>query len=829
MRLTSTRVLLFTLFGLLVTGCDGCLDFFDGGDDPPSVTEAGVGDACTSDGNCRLGLACRTGFCAPAGTSVEGALCRLSGECAPGLYCGGRRVCETAGTAAVDENCESTTDCTPGLLCSLSGFSLRCAEAGTADLGDTCANTAGCLAGLSCGDATGRMVCASPAPTVGPTDGGVPLPPATIPFWAGERCGGDVSEVRAYFDVPRGVPADGDFYRLPFPNDARRTATGLDLGNHPHPGTALSVDVIDRYLRASEEDLRGFSTNPAIYFRFSRPYDWASLDGALELVDITPGSPTYGQPSGLAWLTTAGMITKYICPNWMAMRTPHGAPLRPGTTYAAILSTAVRPEPSSGTAFARAPDFAAVLAPTAPADTALAGAYTAYAPLRDYLADIARDPATLLTAAVFTTQPVEDIAQRLREVIRAAAAPTLSDVTVCAAGVTSPCDDGTPQRACVAEGPDFVEVHGRIALPIFQQGTAPYENPEDGGGIARDASGAPTVARTENVCFALTIPKAPMPIGGWPLMLYAHGTGGSFRGAASDLATDVSSASSSVRAATLAIDLPEHGARRGASTRAPQELFYNFANPRAARDNVMQGAADLYSLVYFASSYAADAMRSPTGEALDFDASRIVLFAHSQGATHASLMLPWESELAAVVLSGNGGDLTQSLLTKTQPVNIARVLPLALLDFDGTGALSGGEWHPVLGLFQQYFDSVDPVNYARRFAYEPPTGDLGRHLFMTYGPGDTYSTEATMQSLSRAAGFPIVRPVLVDFGLAQVDAPLSANRTVGTSTRTQGLRQYTPEDGEDGHFVSTRTTAGRADTLRFVRGALAGETPIIGE
>ena len=829
MRLLSSRTaLLFALCALFSTGCQGCIDFFDGGDPAVGVTGAGVGDPCTANRNCRLGLACEGMTCQPSGTTLEGQLCRLSGECAPGLYCGDRRVCEAAGTGAEGDTCAATSDCAQGLLCELSGFSTRCTASGPGDLSDACTGPYSCLAGLTCGDSVGRAVCASAAATGGVPDGGV-APPPVLPAWAGVECGTDVSEVRAYFDVPRDPATDGDFYRLPYPNDARRTATGLDLAGFPHPGTALDVDVVDRYLRGSEQDLRGFSTNPTLYFRFSRPYDWASLDGALQLVDITPGSPTYGAFSGLAWLTTGGQITKYICPNWLAMRTPHGAPLRPGTTYAALVSTAVRPDPASGTSFAQAPDLTALLAPTAPAEAALASAYAAYAPLRAYLADTMRDPATVLTGAVFTTQPADELAPRLREVLHAASAPTLFDVERCDTGVTSPCDDGTPQRACVAEGADFLELHGRIALPIFQRGTEPYENPEDGGGIERDSSGAPTIARTENVCFALTVPKAPMPAEGWPLLLYAHGTGGSFRGAATEFATELSAAGSPVLAATLAIDLPEHGARRGASTRPPEELFYNFANPRAARDNVAQGAADLYSLVYFATTYAADAATSPTGEALSFDATRIALFAHSQGATHASLMLPWEPGLAAVVLSGDGGDLTQSLLTKRSPVDIARVLPLALLDVDGRGGLSGGEWHPVLGLFQQYFDSVDPVNYARRFASEPPAGDTGRDLFMTYGPGDTYSTERTMQSLALAAGFPIVRPVLVDFGLPQVDAPLSANRAVGAGTRTQGLRQYAPSPGDDGHFVSTNTTQGRADSLRFVRGALAGGVPTIGE
>ncbi|NIS36285.1 MAG: hypothetical protein GWO04_42965, partial [Actinobacteria bacterium] len=61
--------------------------------------------------------------------------------------------------------------------------------------------------------------------------------------------------------------------------------------------------------------------------------------------------------------------------------------------------------------------------------------------------------------------------------------PTITDLTLCDGTATSPCDDGTMQRSCGSVDPDFHEIHGRIELPIFQQGTPPYETPEDGGGI----------------------------------------------------------------------------------------------------------------------------------------------------------------------------------------------------------------------------------------------------------------------------------------------------------------------------------------------------------
>ncbi len=830
-------------FAALLISQGGCA-FFDSGDDDDDdfmigddsgvVTRGGgVGDSCDPRNTCRASLACTMGTCQPSGMGTMGATCELTGDCGENLYCGATRTCEAAGQAAAGGDCESTAGCTKGLVCTLAGFGGRCLEAGMGDIGDACAGADDCLAGLSCIMASAAAAqCASP-PRAMP---GVPVPPFPLPYWAGVTCEAPSGDPRAYFEVPR-AGSTADFFRLPFPNDIRRKDGHVDLEGHPHPGTALSIDIIDRYLRASETDLSGFSNNPIVYFRFSEPYDWGTVGDAIRIVDITPGSPSYGQSTSLGWLTTSGPLSKYLCENWLAMRPGHGDPLRHGTTYAAIVAkTMVR---AMGGAFDRDQDFEVMLGTTMPSDAALRPAWQAYAPLRAYLDDDSQmqDASDVLVAAVFTTQEPEALVPRVRQVIRARPAPTLSDVTVCTAGARSPCDDGE-DRVCGAPNDRYIEVQGRIELPIFQQGTAPYEDPEDGGGFDIGADGTPRVVRTEQVCFALAVPRdVPPPAEGFPLLIVGHGTGGSYHGnfGGGELADTVADAmvdGSRIRAATLAIDMPAHGSRRGDSDRSPEVLFYNFVNPRAARDNVLQGTADLLSLMHFATSYDASASESPTGEALRFDDSKIVMFAHSQSATHASLMIGHEPDLAAVVLSGNGGNLILSLLNKTEPVNIARVLPFALLDFDEQGNLAASDFHPALGIFQAYFDSVDPLNFARGIQWETIAGQHVPHVFMTYGPGDSYSPELTMQAYASAADLPQVRPVLVGFGRPEVDAPLVGNmaRTEGSGEgmRTTGLRQYMPPSGVDGHFVSTRSDDGREDVHRFILEALAGQVPHIG-
>ncbi len=811
------------LFGLALAGC-AC-------GTTPTVENRGVGQACVSSGECRTNLVCSGGTCQPSHAVTAGQSCMLTGECTAGLYCAASRTCETAGAGTAGDDCTGDADCDVGLVCSIEGFSGRCRMGGSGDIGAACAAQTDCLAGLTCTTQPFGTICQS-APARGRPgdggglDGGVPSgPPPVVGLWAGETCETDDGPAHSYFEVPRaGTPAH-DFFRLPFPSDVRRTPTGLDLSGFPTPGTALSIDVLGRYVAAAQTDLDGFATNAVAYFRFSRPYDGGSIDGHLRIVDITEGSPTYAQDRGFRWITTSGHLTKYICDDWLGVGLGHGDPLRPATTYAVIMTTGVRD--TSMNAFARDADFVATLSDTAPTDAGLMHAWDAHAPLRAFLAAQTIDPTTVLNAAVFTTQSADRMIPLLRAAEQAAPLPTLADATVCTATALSPCDDGTEQRRCSPVDAAFTEIHGHLSLPIFQEGTAPYDEPTDGGGIALDASGNPRIVRMEDVCVSITVPTAAAPAGGYPVLVAAHGTGGSFTdhirgGVAHDLAT------ATLPAVTVGIDLPEHGARRGGSTRSPNYLVYNFTNPRAARDVFLQGAADIMGAIRFAH----DGAITSGGASVPIDATRIVLFGHSQGAQHSALLAGDEPSLAGVVLSEAGGDLTQSLLHKTQPVDIAHLVPYALLDVDGSGNLAIGDYNPALALFQMFFERSDAVNYARRYVHDVPTGAPGLHVFATYGMGDHYTPEATLQAFGLAAGFPFVRPILTDpmsFNPGnQADPPLIGNVMVGTATFTYGMRMYAPPAGVDGHFVALQSTDGRADVEAFVAAIFAGTPPPIG-
>jgi hypothetical protein len=143
------------------------------------------------------------------------------------------------------------------------------------------------------------------------------------------------------------------------------------------------------------------------------------------------------------------------------------------------------------------------------------------------------------------------------------------------------------QRGCIGSSTSYDEYQGRVEIPVFQAGKKPYETAADGGGIEFDAMGKALAAGSEDVCFTLTVPKGSAPAGGWPLVIYGHGTGGSYRSVVENgLAEDYAKGElpgGAAPMATLGYDGALHADRRGGSERSPDDLVYNFVNARGAR------------------------------------------------------------------------------------------------------------------------------------------------------------------------------------------------------------------------------------------------------
>ena len=795
------------------------------------------GEACSQNTDCQTGLFCEEEVCAYRADAAEGETCAVTLQCTQGLYCDSATgQCQPSGMGTAGTLCDSTADCEAGLECTARGLTSTCQPRGEGDRGQACKASAECLAGLEC----------LPTPEGGTQCTGGPM---AVPMpWSGVNCEASSMEegpARFFFEVPGDTPS-AEFFRLPFPNDARLTMQGRpDLSGFPSPGTGvLGFDIVQTYVDAIETGQRGWGTNQAIFVRSSVPIDFETLEAnddadtpdinerTLSVVDITPDSPTYGERQPLFWQARGGngSAERYICQNWLAVRSFWGRPLRPDTTYALIIDDGVRA--SSGDALTQDPDFTAMLAADQPTDARLQRAWRAYEPLRTFVdaqPDLTADD--LLVATVFTTQDPFTTTAQLREVVRGADPEITEAWTLCNEGVTSPCDDGLEgeahRRGCFAAQSGFDELHTKISLPIVQRGQPPYL--DEGGGVAA----TPSVERSEDVCVAMTVPDGPeMPKDGWPILVYAHGTGGTYRSGATRMAPLLSEITlpdgTTTGVITLGWDQVQHFTRRGGSTQNPEPLVFNYANPPATRGNFIQGGADLHAIIAAIEELDIPEAISPTGEALKIDPTHIYFMGNSQGGTTGSLVLPFEPSVRAAILSGSGGGLILGLLGKTSPVDSPTSLRVALQD------PTINDVHPAINLVQGYFEAVDPINYGPLLAeYQLDRGSEGKHVFHIFGLGDTFTPPAALKAMARSLYATYLGPILEEMGggvLIREEGIVRRNREVGDTRYTVVGRQYEPEAmAYDGHFVIFRDELAQADLIQFLSTAIGEGAPTLGE
>jgi predicted esterase len=580
--------------------------------------------------------------------------------------------------------------------------------------------------------------------------------------------------------------ADPDFYARPFPRADRTNPDGtIDLSGYP-PTSAL----VRSYLAAMAADRHGFGENAAIYFRFSAPIDESSLpaDAAASMaanasvyaIDLGHGGRV---PVQMRFRASAG---RFAGPNLLAIAPFPGIPLSPQTAYAAVVTTRVRD--LAGAAVSRDVGF----------DAALAGPL--YQPLRNLVASGGGDSlADIAGATVFQTgDPTSDLRALHDAVARDLPAPP------------------QPTVMTHAPGSGFDEYDGVYVGPNYQQGTPPYLTPAQGGTIQFDDAGRPQLVRTEPIRFALTVPSGAAPAAGWPVVLYAHGTGGSYHsfideGVAAELAAQ--------GVAAISIDQVLHGPRDPTGS-DPNFTFFNFQNIAAARDNVRQGATDDFQLLRLVQSWPANMALPGTMARVRLDPNRLAFMGHSQGGLTGPPFVAYAREIRGAVFSGAAGLLVIGLLHKTEPVDIPGVVS-TLLEDDPID-----EFHPFLNLLQGYFEAADPVNYGRLFFREPVAGVPARSIFQTVGIIDHYAPVPGLKAFLLAIGLTPVgalpQPIdgLSFRGLTPIAAaPVSGNVANGAATGV--AVEYVAAPGDDGHFVAFDNADARRQLTGFLVSAVS--------
>jgi hypothetical protein len=636
-----------------------------------------------------------------------------------------------------------------------------------------------------------------------------------------EPSGGEVSSI---FVVPASLEelSEATFFDQPWPSDLRREADGsVRFAGFPNP---RKKPILDVYLESMSGVLDGFSPVAAGYLRFTGPLARSSLPAtprdaldpasSLVLLDIDPSSPEHGERKLVTWSfrSAAGV---YYPTNTLAFMPPLGYPLRRNTRYAVVVTDGVRSE--AGEAVGRAPDLDALLSSVA----ASAPIETARGALSDAIAEIERagiGREHVVHCSVFTTNdPVRD-AETLRDyVLSSFPAPTADPASL------TKVEDGA--------GIDVYEgTYG--PSPDFQAGTLPFSQYGDGGSLSFGSDGIPIVEREFDLRFALAVPKAetcPEPPPGYPIVLYAHGTGGNYRTMLG--AGDEAESLGARCIATMGIDQIFHGTRPGAGVASPDILFFNVLNPVAGRANATESAIDVVqqARLFTETHFAVPASVSGRGVPIAFDASKLAFMGHSQGGINGPIFLAIDDQARGGMLSGSASMLTITLLEKTEPIDVRDLIRDTFLGLTDAEADELGLFHPALSLAQTIVDPADPVHYVGSIATEPRPGFEPKSLFMTEGVnadghGDSYAPPHGIEVQAVAAGLPPETPIIhpiaeLAFGdLEPVTVPeggLSGNLAGGRASGA--LAQWPAEEASDGHFVIYDIPAAMQGATAFLR------------
>lgn len=636
-----------------------------------------------------------------------------------------------------------------------------------------------------------------------------------------------------------------DFYDHPWPSDLRRNPDGTVSCNgfyNPHQSI-----IIQQYVDAacgtqageggpvtSPGFLTGFSPAAAAYLRFTGDIDPSTLPGdptqttnpasTVQIVDVDPSSPEHGQRKLLQtfWQQADGV---YWVHDTLAVQPALGYPLRPNTQYALVVTNGVKAADES--TITPSGDLAEVL-DLAPVEARVQAAHDLYAPA---VADLASDgvPASsIVHLAVFTTNdPTADLFAVADDVHANVPAPTPDPTSWTVQPPTT----------------DYVVYEGTYGpSPNYQAGTAPYSST---GGNFVFVNGKPQMQNTFTQQFCLVVPNAttcPMPATGYPIVLYAHGTGGDFE----SIITEGNSFGDLMAQhclASIGINQIFSGNRPGSPGLSDPNyesdedlLFFNLNNPLAARTNGQQGAVDFVQLarLFTDTKLTVPASISTTQAAIAFDPTKVLFIGHSEGGLDGPLFLAADSQTRGGVFSGSGAMIIVALLEKTSPTpSVSQAVQTILGLTTPAEAAELNLFHPVLNFAQSIVDSTDPLHYARFIIQEPRPGFAPKSIYQTEGvnpdgTGDTYAPPQGIEIHSVALGLPRETPgvhTIVEAawgGLGDVTIPdggLQGNLADGQASGVLG--QFEPAPNDDGHFVAFDVPACHAQVGGFCQNLAA--------
>jgi hypothetical protein len=631
-----------------------------------------------------------------------------------------------------------------------------------------------------------------------------------LPFFllALAACGPDGVDEGTYvsFDPDGELSGRRAFFDFPWPADVRRLDDGtLDLELWPASTSQRFLDF-----RAAAKGKAGFPTLPVAYFRFNAPL---AARESLEPIPNAASSPILlveldGASGRL--LPTIAVTPKpdaFTPENLLAVAPRPGVVLRENRTHAFVVLRALND--AAGQKLGVPSMLAKLMQGQSPNGVRSAKLLGQYQPLFQALEGLGVQRTEIAAATVFTTGDAVAETHALTEQARAVYAPTIEVLGLEA----NPRLDTAP----------YCHVLARLALPQFQRG-APIFDSE--GLFTPTADGSlPPKLRDETALVSLTLPRRAMPAGGYPLVVYFHGSGGSAREFVDGADTGPTASPIEVWPANVlglrgfamaGMSLPISPDRvPGASDFA----YLNFGNPVAVRDTFRQGIIE--SRLFFdalervripaSALIGCSGPTLPLGEpSFRFSFERLSVQGQSMGGMYANLVSAVEPRIQAVVPTGAGGLWTSFVLTTPRiPTN-----EVFLGQLVGTSVTPLTHLNPAFQLIQLVLEPIDPLVSTPRLSRRPLPGHPARPVYQPVSTRDSYFPIAIYDAMVLGYGNPLageeVWPGVRD-ALASVGADPTASYPVRNNlTSEEGVAytgvavQHSNDGGFDGHGVYRR-------------------------
>jgi len=620
-----------------------------------------------------------------------------------------------------------------------------------------------------------------------------------------------------------------DFYAAPFPS-AHRPHT--EMTRFPNPD---DIDFVTRSALLAAEGKDGFGTTSGVFFQLQGEISKTNLpsihdtvlpDSPVALISITDCADDYGRryPVSVDFRADPG---PHGAPNMLSMVPVQGIPLAPWTTYAAIVTRDLTSDARLGV------PLSMVQLNNSVVPNGLTGAAAErYQEAMERLKELGIGDLAAMT--VFTTgSPTRGLAEAVDQVQVGA--------------IETPKVNGPFEASDQFD--DYCVYQTTIEMPIFQDGEPPFS--VDGGGWTWDADGQLISQGFETARIVVTVPRKPLPAGGWPLVNFIRKGGGGDRplvdrgvhaephGPTIEPGSGPARTFAAAGWAGISVDGP-HGGLRNITQSDEQFLMFNVTNPLALRDNVRQSALELVLFANVIESLTVDASDCAGADTtVTFNPDMTALMGHSMGAWIAPLVMPYEPRYRGTILSGAGGSWIANLVHKRSPVEV-KPFAEAILGY-GPQGLEIHEHDPVVNLLQWVGEAADPAVYGRLLVDDPPFGEP-RQVLMLQGIVDTYILPPIANATSLSIGLDLagdaldtdvellggpqpLLPLLALVGRGQVDLPVKGNRGAATAVVIQH-----PEDGiEDGHEVVFQTALPKTQYRCFLESLLKGTPTVCAE